>query len=87
MALHNAANDLLTATGVMTYAAGGSDFEWYHDQVRKHDFMASATLFKSDLPVEGILAAVGPGRYDVEAFGPDLYLPEIAFVDVERVVA
>jgi hypothetical protein len=55
VALHNAANDLLTASGVIAYAAGGSDYEWYHDKDRKNDFIASATLFKSDLPVEAIL--------------------------------
>jgi hypothetical protein len=53
--LLNAAQDLLTASGTIKYQPGGSDYEWYHDQERKHDFMATATLFKSDLPVEGIL--------------------------------
>jgi 7,8-dihydro-6-hydroxymethylpterin-pyrophosphokinase len=80
VALHNAANDLLTASGVISYAAGGSDFEWYHDQERKHDFLASATLFKSDLPVErilGMMAAVeerlgGPQREPAPLMKMDL---------------
>lgn len=59
VALLNAADDLMTASGVIAYAAGGSDYEWYHDQERKHDFLASSTLFKSDLPVEAILGMMG----------------------------
>jgi hypothetical protein len=55
VALVAAAKDLLTASGTIRYATGGSDYEWYHDQERKHDFVASATLFKTDLSVEGIL--------------------------------
>ena len=54
-ALLSAARDLITASGVIAYATGGTDNEWYHDRERKHDFLASATLFKTDLPVEGIL--------------------------------
>ena len=80
VALHNAANDLLTASGVMTYGGGGSQYEWYHDTKRKHDFIASATLFKSDLPVEqilGMMAAVeerlgGPQREPAPLIKMDL---------------
>ncbi len=55
VALIDAANDLLTASGVFRYGAGASDYQWYHDQERKHDFVAQAVAFKSELPVEGIL--------------------------------
>ena len=55
VALIDEANDLLTASGTIRYAAGGSDYQWYHDQERKHDFVTEAVLFKSELPVEGIL--------------------------------
>jgi hypothetical protein len=55
IALHIAANDLLTDSGVISRGGGGSDCEWYHDKERKSEVIASATLFKSDLPVEAIL--------------------------------
>jgi hypothetical protein len=55
VALLNAAKDLLTASGTISFAPGGSKYEWYHDQERKHDFMATAALFESKLPVDGIL--------------------------------
>ncbi len=55
VALIDAANDILTASGAISYATGGSNYEWYHDQERKHDFVAEAVLFKTELPVEGIL--------------------------------
>jgi hypothetical protein len=54
-ALLRVANDLLIASASISYAGGGSEYEWYHDPERKHDFVADATLFKSELPIEGIL--------------------------------
>jgi hypothetical protein len=54
-ALLRVVNDLLTASTSISYAGGGSEYEWYRDPERKHDFVAEATLFKSDLPVDGIL--------------------------------
>jgi hypothetical protein len=54
-ALIGMANDLLTASGTIRYGAGGSEYQWYHDQERKHDFVAQAVAFNSELPVEGIL--------------------------------
>lgn len=62
VALINAANELLIASGAISYATGGSDNEWYHDRERKRDFIAQAVLFKTELAVEqilGMMAAVG----------------------------
>ena len=80
VALLNAANDLLTASGVITYAQGGSENEWYHDPERRRDFITQSTLFKSDLPVEqilGMMAAVeerlgGPQRESAALLKTDL---------------
>jgi hypothetical protein len=59
VALLNAAQDLLTASGTISFAPGGSKYEWYHDEDRKPDFIATARLFESKLSVEGILGMMG----------------------------
>jgi hypothetical protein len=59
---------------------GGSEYQWYHDEERKHDFVVQAVVFKTELPVEGILgmmAAVderlgGPQREPVPLIKMDL---------------
>ncbi len=61
VALLFAAEELLISSGAIRRGGGGSEFEWYHDPARKRDFIATATLLKSDLPVEqilGMMAAV-----------------------------
>ena len=53
--LIHAAKDLLKASGTIRRGGGGSEYQWYHDEERKRDFVVQAVVFKTELPVEGIL--------------------------------
>ncbi len=57
-ALIGMANDLLKASGTIRCCGGDSNYQWYHDQERKHDFVAQAVAFKTELPVEGIFGVM-----------------------------
>jgi hypothetical protein len=78
--LIHAAKDLLKASGTIRRGGGGSEYQWYHDEERKRDFVVQAVVFKTELPVEGILgmmAAVderlgGPQREPVPLIKMDL---------------
>jgi hypothetical protein len=72
-----AAKDLLNASGTIRRGGGGSEYQWYHDEERKRDFVVQAVVFKTELPVEGILVIKMDLMWveGVEMETPELHLP------------